>query len=112
MALAMCQVLCVPSTQESFGGVYVEAWSFGKPVIGCPIPAVSEVVTHGRDGLLVGQEPGPISEALCKILLNPSLATQMGRAGREKVVSRFNWEHTARAAEEAYQSVLAGKPGR
>ena len=110
-ALAMCQVLCVPSIQESFGGVYVEAWSFGKPVIGCPIPAVSEVVTHGRDGLLVRQEAGPISEALCDILLNPSRASEMGNAGREKVVARFNWENTARAAEQAYQSVLAGRSG-
>jgi glycosyltransferase involved in cell wall biosynthesis len=108
-ALAACQVLCVPSTQESFGGVYLEAWSYGKPVIGCPIPAVSEVVTHGRDGLLVRQDAESISEALCDLLLNPSLASQMGSAGREKVAAKFNWEHTARAAEQAYQSVLAGR---
>jgi glycosyltransferase involved in cell wall biosynthesis len=110
-ALATCQVLCVPSTQESFGGVYVEAWSLGKPVVGCPIPAVSEVVTHARDGLLVRQEAGPISEALCDILLNPSLAGQMGDAGREKVRTRYNWDHTARAAETAYQAVLVGRSG-
>jgi glycosyltransferase involved in cell wall biosynthesis len=40
-ALEACTLLCLPSTQESFGGVYTEAWSFKKPVIGCDIPAVS-----------------------------------------------------------------------
>ena len=109
-ALAACDVLCVPSEQESFGGVYVEAWSFGKPVIGCPIPAVSEVVSHGVDGLLVAQEAGPISDALCQILLTPSLAGKLGEAGRQKVAAMYNWEHTSRAAEQAYQSVLAGRP--
>jgi hypothetical protein len=35
------------------GGVYTEAWSFCKPVIGCPIPAVSELIVEGVDGCLV-----------------------------------------------------------
>ena len=38
-ALAACTLLCLPSTQESFGGVFTEAWSFEKPVIGANIPA-------------------------------------------------------------------------
>ncbi len=34
--IAHSSMLCVPSTQESFGLVYVEAWSLGKPVIAAP----------------------------------------------------------------------------
>jgi glycosyltransferase involved in cell wall biosynthesis len=109
-AIAACAMLCVPSTQESFGGIYTEAWCFNKPVIGCPIPAVAEVVTDGVDGYLVEQEPSKIAEAICHLLANPSLAESMGQAGHDKVKQRFTWERLAQKTEQAYQSVLSGKP--
>jgi glycosyltransferase involved in cell wall biosynthesis len=108
-AIAACTMLCVPSTQESFGGVYTEAWCFNKPVIGCPIPAVAEVVTDGVDGYLVGQEPSQIAEAICHLLANPSLAESMGKAGRNKVKQCFTWERLAQKTEQVYQAVLSGK---
>lgn len=105
-ALAACSLLCVPSTQESFGGVYTEAWSFGKPVIGCNIPAVSEVINHDINGYLVAQNPHEIAESICQILLNPSQAEAMGLAGKQKVESRFTWQKIAELTEQAYQKVL------
>lgn len=105
-ALAACTLLCVPSNQESFGGVYTEAWSFGKPVIGCNIPAVSEVVTDGVDGYLVSQTSNEIAESICQLLLNPSQAQAMGTAGKQKVASRFTWERLAQLTEQVYQKVL------
>ena len=68
MPLPHVRVLCVPSTQESFGGVYTEAWSFGKPVIGCPIPAVQRSYRHQVDGLLVQQNPEAIADAILDLL--------------------------------------------
>jgi glycosyltransferase involved in cell wall biosynthesis len=105
-ALAACNLLCVPSTQESFGGVYTEAWSFAKPVIGCNIPAVSEVISDGVDGYLVKQTPEEIAEKICQILLNPIQAETMGLAGKQKVESRFTWEQLARKTEAAYQRLV------
>ena len=78
-ALAACTMLCVPSSQESFGGVYTEAWHFDKPVIGCNIPAVSEVIDHGTNGYLVSQNPREIASAICQMLMNPSQALKMGQ---------------------------------
>ncbi len=42
--LRACAILCVPSSRESFGGVLVEAWSVGKPVIGGPAAATRELI--------------------------------------------------------------------
>lgn len=109
-ALAACTLLCVPSTQESFGGVYTEAWSFGKPVIGCNIPAVAEVISVGQDGLLVPQEPAAIADAICQLLGSPSQAQAMGEAGRRKVRERYTWERLAALTEQAYFEVLGSKP--
>ena len=108
-ALAACTLLCVPSIQESFGGVYTEAWSFGKPVIGCNTPAVSEVITDGKDGLLVSQEPAAIADAICQLLKSPSQAQALGEAGRKKVEERYTWERLAALTEQAYFDVLGTK---
>ncbi|OGO15142.1 MAG: glycosyl transferase family 1 [Chloroflexi bacterium RBG_16_48_8] len=105
-ALSACDILCVPSTQESFGGIYSEAWSFGKPVIGCPIPAVQEVISDGEDGLLVRQEEHDIADKLEFLLSHPSEAEKYGQAGKQKVISRFSWDHIASLTEQAYMKIL------
>jgi glycosyltransferase involved in cell wall biosynthesis len=105
-AIAACTLLCVPSSQESFGGVYTEAWSLGKPVIGCNIPAVSEVISPGRDGFLVTQDPDSISEHIHSLLSDPSLCEGQGKVGYSKVLSRYSWPIIASLTEEAYNSVI------
>lgn len=105
-AIAACTMLCVPSTQESFGGVYTEAWSLGKPVIGCAIPAVSEVVTNGVDGYLVSQEPSQIADRICHLLNYPLQAEMMGSAGQTKVAQKYTWERIAEKTELVYQKFV------
>jgi glycosyltransferase involved in cell wall biosynthesis len=103
--IAASTLLCVPSMQESFGGVYVEAWSFGKPVIGCNIPAVAEIISDGVDGYLVNQSPEQIADRICHLLLNPTQSAAMGAAGRSKVESRYTWSKLAELTELAYRQV-------
>ena len=107
-ALAACSVLCLPSTQESFGGVFTEAWSFRKPVIGCPIPAVMDVITNGVDGLLVEQSPELIAEAVIQLISNPKIARSMGEAGHKKVREKYSWSSLAEKTEQAYRWALSG----
>jgi glycosyltransferase involved in cell wall biosynthesis len=104
-ALAACDVLCVPSTQESFGGVFTEAWSFGRPVIGGDIPAVRDVVDDGVDGFVVEQRAEVIAERLLWLVERPEEASRMGAAGRDKVAARYSWPALARATEEIYYSL-------
>ena len=106
-ALSACTILCVPSSQESFGGVYTEAWSFGKPVIGCPIPAVSELIIDGVDGCLVEQQPGDIADRILALISEPGLAHSMGVAGQRKVKERYTWQQLSILTERAYQDVLS-----
>ena len=108
-ALAACNLLCVPSIQESFGGVYTEAWSFAKPVIGCPIPAVSEVIEDGVNGLLSLQEPQALAEKIIQVINDESFANQLGQAGRLKVEERYTWDKIANLTLNAYTRTLSGK---
>ncbi|MBD1861226.1 MULTISPECIES: glycosyltransferase family 4 protein [Trichocoleus] len=107
-ALAACTLLCVPSSQESFGGVYTEAWSFAKPVIGCSIPAVAEVIEDGVNGYLVEQDPSQIASRICDLLSNPATAEGMGLAGQRKVEARYTWSQIAARTERVYEQLLNG----
>jgi glycosyltransferase involved in cell wall biosynthesis len=106
-ALAACTLLCVPSTQESFGGVYTEAWSFERPVIGCRIPAVAEVISSGVDGFLVDQQPAPIADRIIQLVLDSSMADKMGKAGLQKVTGRYTWERLAEKTELVYRQLIS-----
>lgn len=91
-ALAACSVLCVPSAKESFGGVYVEAWTLGKPVIGGDAPAVREVIQNGVDGYTVGDRLDDLAARLLALLNDPDRAASMGQAGCQKA-QQYQW-HT------------------
>jgi glycosyltransferase involved in cell wall biosynthesis len=108
-ALSACTLLCVPSSQESFGGVYTEAWCLAKPVIGCRIPAVMELISEGVDGFLVDQHPEEIADRILLLLANPAQAQVMGLAGRQKVQQRYTWERLAALTGQAYQQVMDGQ---
>ena len=106
-ALEAATVVCVPSAQESFGRVYIEAWAKSKPVIGGRIPAVSEVITDGEDGLLV--EPGSVfqlAQALERLLGDSALAARLGDAGRQERERRFTWKRVVARVERVYEGLL------
>ncbi len=80
-AYAACDIFCLPSAHESFGIVYVEAWSYRKPVICGTATASRELVEDGRTGLWGDQDPNTLSEKISFLLSNPTIAAQMGEAG-------------------------------
>jgi glycosyltransferase involved in cell wall biosynthesis len=107
-ALAACTVLCLPSTQESFGSVFTEAWSMGKPVIGCDIPAVKTVIEDGVDGFVISPVANVLADRLIYLLDHPGQAIQMGEAGLQKTNRLYTWSRLAERTEQVYQAVLKG----
>jgi glycosyltransferase involved in cell wall biosynthesis len=89
-AIAACDVFCLPSAHESFGIVYVDAWSYGKPIICGTAPACREFICDGRTGLWANQSPEELAERLVTILENRDLRERLGEAGRLEQVRRFN----------------------
>jgi glycosyltransferase involved in cell wall biosynthesis len=107
-ALAACDVFCLPSEQESFGGVFTEAWSYGKPVIGCAIPAIKEVIGDGIDGLIVPPgDSSALAAALLRLLSDESMRQRLGAAGQTKVAERYSWPRITDTIEATYATTLA-----
>jgi glycosyltransferase involved in cell wall biosynthesis len=104
-ALAACDIFCMPSTQESLGGVYLEAWSFRKPVIAARIAIMEEVVDNGKDGLLVEQTPQSIADAIITLLTDKAMREMMGETGYRKVQEAYRWEALADRLELVYRQL-------
>jgi glycosyltransferase involved in cell wall biosynthesis len=104
--LSACEVVCVPSAQESFGGVLVEGWSFGKPVVAGPAPAAAEVIDDGHDGFYLPRQSAPlIAQRLTQLLGDPGLAATMGQRGARKVAEHFTWDRLAAKTEAIYRQL-------
>jgi glycogen(starch) synthase len=92
-AFAACDVFVMASSADSFGTVYLEAWLYGKPVIGAEAGGVPDVVSPGRDGLLVrfGRHV-ELADAVSELLADAELRRRLGAAGRRKVLDEYTWD--------------------
>jgi glycosyltransferase involved in cell wall biosynthesis len=100
-------VYAMPSIAESFGIAYLEAWMCGKPVVGSRIGSTRCVVDEGVDGLLVDpQDPRDIGSGILRLLADPRLRQQMGRAGYEKTRAKFTWDALTDHVERTYLDII------
>jgi glycosyltransferase involved in cell wall biosynthesis len=90
-----CDVVCVPSRNEPFGIVVLEAWSAGKPVVVSNHGGPNEYVWHEVNGLKVYPNPDSIAWGLGTLFTNFERARWMGRNGRISVEDVFNWDNAA-----------------
>ena len=81
-------VFCLPSVQEGFGIVFLEAMAAELPVVACRAAAVPEVVLDGATGLLVEpRDPGALAEALERLIGDATLARRLGQEGRRRALA-------------------------
>ena len=101
-----CDIFAAPSLYESFGLIYVEAMSFGKPVIGCRAGGTIEVIKDKAVGYLI--EPGSVPElieAIRELIENHDLRMQMGRAAKERVETYFTATIMAKNSYRALETI-------
>jgi len=104
MKAADCIV--VPSRNEPFGIVVLEAWSCYKPVIATHGTGAGELIWHDVTGLRVYQAPNSIAWGIKEILRNPEKARWMGANGRYAAEKAFNWDKVAEETLKVYEEVL------
>jgi glycosyltransferase involved in cell wall biosynthesis len=108
--LAESTCFVMPTQQEPFGIVFLEAMAARLPVISTCVDGVPEIVVHGQTGLLV--PPGDIdalTAALYQMLTQPDMARQMGEAGFQRQQDRFTWGKVAQRINEALLTLSANE---
>jgi glycosyltransferase involved in cell wall biosynthesis len=97
-----------PSYGEPFGLSIVEAMAMRKPVIACGTGGVPEIITHGKDGLLVAERSTDAVAAAMSTLLNDAeLCRQLGERARQTVCERFTPRQQSAAVAQRYASLIA-----
>jgi hypothetical protein len=105
--LAACDVFSLPSLHEPFGLVFAEAMAMKRPVVALSSGGTTEVVEHGKCGLL--SSPGDINALaanLLRLVGDPALRTQFGEYGRARVEEHFTPQRMASDFEKIYASML------
>ena len=104
--LNACDLVVIPSRNEPFGLVLTEAWSAERCVVATDVGGLSENIDNFADGIKVPVRADSIAWAISYIIEDPVRIRSMGRAGRRKVISLFNWEKIGGMMEDVYDRLL------
>jgi glycosyltransferase involved in cell wall biosynthesis len=103
-------VAAVPSVEEGFGLVALEALALGVPVVASRVGGLPDIVLDGATGLLVEPaRPDALAAALVRLLGDAALRARMGEAARADV-HRFSLDTYAGRLTEIYQELAASRP--
>jgi glycosyltransferase involved in cell wall biosynthesis len=79
--------------QEGLGLVAVEALGCGCATIVSDLPALSDVVTHGENGLVFSAGDAiELKDRITSVLSNESLYNHQASNGRQSVIDKFDWQ--------------------
>lgn len=82
--LAALDVVVIPSRQEARCRVLAEAFAIGRPVIATSVGGIPETLRDGLNGILVPpKQPGLMSEAIIRLLIDHELRSRVAAAGLE-----------------------------
>ena len=104
--LSTVDLLVIPSLQEGFPMITLEAMAMAKPIIATNIDGITEQITDGVNGILVPpKDPSALAKAIIKVINDKELAMTMGLAARKKVEQEFSVEKMVSETEKVYQSL-------
>ncbi len=110
-------VFVCPSIYEPFGLVILEAMACETPVVASKVGGIPEIVVEGETGYLVDFDPADLdgftsalADRIEKLLKDPTLATNMGKAGRKRVLQHFGWPAIASKTVQLYETLLSSAP--
>lgn len=112
-ALSACDVFCMPSMSEILPTVYLEAWSYSRPVVGGRAHGLPELVEGNGGGFAVSQDGGELTAALLRLLNDAELREKCGASGKCLVEEKYTVAAVTSQLENLYQDLVAARrPGK
>ncbi|WFR84305.1 glycosyltransferase family 4 protein [Arthrobacter sp. Y-9] len=104
-ALSDARLVIVPSRNETFGLVAIDALATGTPVIAFNIPCLREIIPTGAGWLVEPFDTNALAEEITRRYLQPGL--EEDSVLRRQFAARYNWDALARMQARSYQDSLA-----
>jgi len=106
--LSAIDIFCLPSLQQGFGIILLEAMALGRPVIASGVGGILSLLQDNQNGMIVPpSDSKALAERMQALLQDPALAVRMGIAGRNLVEDRFTTERMTNDMLALYDDVLA-----
>lgn len=104
--LLASDIFVLPSYREGFPNVVLEAGAMGKPVIVSDVNGATDVIHHGKNGLIIPKrDSDALYHAMKRLYLNEILRSNMASEARQAVASRFNRPDVWKATLEMYKGL-------
>jgi glycosyltransferase involved in cell wall biosynthesis len=101
--LNACDIVCIPSRNEPFGLVLLEAWAAGRAVVATDVGGPSENITNFVDGIKVYLSPESIAWGINYIIDDAEGVKKMGERGRKTARKMFSWNRIADLTLRVYK---------
>ena len=109
--LAALDIALVPSWEEPFGRTVIEAMAMERAVIATSVGGPSEIIDHGRTGLLMRpRRPEAWAGAIARLVGDASLRRTLGSNARASLVGRYDQATSVQQTVALYRDVLSARP--
>jgi glycosyltransferase involved in cell wall biosynthesis len=102
-------LLVLPSINENFGNVALEAMAVETAVVVTPGVGFADTLAAAGAGVVAPPTVEGLAQAIAELLADRERRTRLAKRGRELVETRFSWPAIAADAERLYAAILAGR---
>ena len=103
-----CDIFVAPSRYESFGLIFIEAMSYGKPVIGCNVGGVPEIIKDNFNGLFANTgDSVSLADKITILIENADLREKLALNALQTVKDRFTIDQLAKNSLVYYQKIIS-----
>ncbi len=93
---AEIDIFCIPSKNEPFGIVILEAMKYGKPIVASNADGPAEILSSEKDAIIVNLQPEisfphSLAKALLRVALDQALAENLVKNATEKLFKKYSY---------------------
>ena len=109
-AYSAADVFVIPSLQENFPFVVLEAMACGVPVVGSHLGGIAEQIRPGVNGLLVpAGNPAALRDAILRLLMDPVMRAEISTQARRSVLEEYTVAQHVRRHIEFYDAIVSNR---
>lgn len=100
-------VFVLPSKNEIFGMVVLEAMACGTPVVSTPVPAAKDIIKDGINGIIVPvSDKNKLAESILSVITNKETKELLGKNARKSIEQGYSWDNISEQYIQVFNEIL------